>query len=199
VLSIRPEDPDDALAVAGVHVRTWQTGYAGIMPDEVLSRLNVTAWAQRRRELGTADPDHPFRTLVAESDGRPDDGPDDATVVGFSTVGPYRLDQDPDQLDHRYGEILGLYVEPAHWGTGVGRKLLDASFAELTGQGRSTVRLWVLADNHRARRFYERAGLVADGERSTYELQRSGGRAPLGLIELRYAGHLGQLAGAADR
>jgi ribosomal protein S18 acetylase RimI-like enzyme len=195
VVGIRPEDPDDALAVAGVHVRSWQAGYAGIMPDEVLSRLNVTAWAQRRRELGTAEPDHPFRTLVASSDG----GPDDAAVIGFVTVGPYRLDQDPDQLDHRYGEILGHHVEPAHWGTGVGRSLLTAAVAELTGQGQTELRLWVLADNERARRFYERAGLVADGERSTYELQRPGGRPPLRLTELRYAARLGQLAGPPDR
>ncbi|MBE1487933.1 ribosomal protein S18 acetylase RimI-like enzyme [Plantactinospora soyae] len=195
MVSIRSEDPDDALAVAGVHVRTWQAGYAGIMPDEVLARLNVTAWAQRRRELGTAEPDHPFRTLVAESDT----GTDAATVLGFATVGPYRRDQDPDRLDHRYGEILGIYVEPARWGAGIGRRLLTAAVAELTGQGQTELRLWVLADNGRARRFYERAGLVADGERSTYEVQRPGGRPPLGLTELRYAARLGQLAGPPDR
>lgn len=188
MVGISPEDPDDALAVAEVHVRGWQVGYAGIMPTEVLSRLNVAAWAQRRRDLGTADPDHPFRTLVARTE--------EEAVIGFSTVGPYRVDQDPDRLDHRYGEILGLYVIPERWDAGVGRALLDASIAELAGQGQTELRLWVLADNQRARRFYERAGLVADGERSTYELQRSGGRPPLGLVEIRYAARLGQLRGA---
>jgi ribosomal protein S18 acetylase RimI-like enzyme len=181
MVTIRREEPEDAEAIAAVHVRTWQAGYAGIMPDEVLARLNVDVWAQRRHDLGTADPDHPFTTLLAEDPG----------VVGFTTVGPYRNNQDPDDLDHGYGEILTMYVEPARWGTGVGRELMTAALAELTARGWTQLRLWVLEENARARRFYERAGLVADGERATFELQRSGGRAPIGLAEVRYAARLG--------
>jgi ribosomal protein S18 acetylase RimI-like enzyme len=183
VLTIRPEEPADAEAIASVHVRTWQAGYAGIMPDEVLARLNVQAWAQRRRDVGTADPEHPFTTLLAQRDD---------AIVGFTTFGPYRNNQDRDDLDHTYGEIVTMYVDPTQWGTGVGRALMSAGLAGLAGRGWREIRLWVLADNERARRFYERAGLVTDGERSTYELQRSGGRPPLGLVEVRYATHLGE-------
>ncbi|MEV4629206.1 GNAT family N-acetyltransferase [Micromonospora sp. NPDC049523] len=183
MLTIRPEEPADAEAVASVHVRTWQAGYAGIMPDEVLARLNVQAWAQRRRDIGTADPEHPFTTLLAERDD---------TVIGFTTFGPYRNNQDRDDLDHTYGEILTMYVDPAHWGTGVGRELMIAGLTGLTERGWRDIRLWVLAENERARRFYERAGLVTDGEQSTYELHRTGGRPPLGLVELRYATRLGE-------
>jgi len=43
MLTIRREEPDDAEAVARVHVHGWQAGYAGFMPDEVLGRLNVVA------------------------------------------------------------------------------------------------------------------------------------------------------------
>ncbi len=66
--TIRPETPDDAEAIARVHVRAWQGGYAGLIPAEVLSRLNPAAWAQRRRDMGTADPEQPFTTLVAIDD-----------------------------------------------------------------------------------------------------------------------------------
>jgi GNAT superfamily N-acetyltransferase len=183
MLTIRREEPDDAEAVASVHVRTWQAGYAGIMPDEVLARLNVAAWAQRRREVGTADRDHPFTTLLAEDGGE---------VIGFTTFGPYRNNQDRDDLDHGYGEILGMYVHPTHWGGGVGRELMGAAGAELWRRGWTELRLWVLEDNARARRFYERAGLAPDGERSIYELQRSGGRAPVALSEIRYSARLGE-------
>ncbi|MER7332412.1 MULTISPECIES: GNAT family N-acetyltransferase [unclassified Micromonospora] len=181
MLTIRREEPEDAEAVARVHIHGWQAGYAGIMPDEVLRRLNVSAWAQRRRDLGTADPEHPFTTLLAEADG---------TLAGFTTFGPYRINQDRGDLDLAHGEVVAMYVEPAHWGDGTAEALLASARAGLAGRGWSDYRLWVLADNHRARRFYERAGLSPDGERSTYPVPLAGGRPPVGLVELRYAGRL---------
>ncbi|MGW4502816.1 N-acetyltransferase family protein [Micromonospora sp. NPDC004336] len=181
MLTIRREEPEDAEAVARVHIHGWRAGYAGIMPDEVLRRLNVTAWAQRRRDLGTAEPEHPFTTLIAEADGAP---------AGFVTFGPYRNNQDRDDLDPTLGEVLGMYVEPARWGDGTARALLAAARAGLAARGWSDYRVWVLADNHRARRFYERAGLSPDGERSTYPVPLAGGAAPVELLELRYAGRV---------
>ncbi|GAA3741980.1 GNAT family N-acetyltransferase [Micromonospora maritima] len=177
MLTIRREEPDDAEAIARVHIHGWQAGYAGIMPDEVLRRLNPLAWAQRRRDLGTADPDHPFTTLVAEDDG---------LVTGFTTFGPYRNNQDRDDLDPAHGELLAIYLEPAYWGSGVGRTLLDAARAGLAERGWTGYRLWVLADNARARRFYERAGHSPDGEETAYPVPLAGGRAPVLLRELRY-------------
>ncbi|MEV1143856.1 GNAT family N-acetyltransferase [Micromonospora sp. NPDC049799] len=181
MLTIRREEPEDAEAVARVHIHGWQAGYAGIMPDEVLRRLNVVAWAQRRRDLGTADPEHPFTTLLVEHHG---------TVVGFTTFGPYRNNQDRSDLDPTYGEVVAMYVEPAHWGDGTARTLLAAAEDGLAGRGLHEYRLWVLADNGRARRFYERAGLSADGVRSTYPVPLSGGRPPVDLAELRYTGRI---------
>ncbi|GGR70130.1 N-acetyltransferase [Micromonospora fulviviridis] len=179
--TIRREEPDDAEAIARVHIRGWQAGYAGIMPDEVLNRLNPAAWAQRRRDLGTADPEHPFTTLVAEVDG---------VVVGFTTFGPYRNNQDRGDLDARYGEVLALYLEPAHWRSGIGRALHAAARTGLAERAWTEYRLWVLADNARARRFYERAGLSPDGEESTYPVPLHGGRDPVRLLELRYTARL---------
>lgn len=181
MLTIRREEPDDAEAVARVHVHGWQAGYAGLMPDEVLARLNVTAWAQRRRDVGTADPDHPFTTLLAEVDG---------ALAGFTTFGPYRNNQDRADLDPAHGEVVAMYVEPAHWGDGTALALLAAAHAGLRERGWADYRLWVLEGNHRARRFYQRAGLSPDGERSTYPVPLAGGRPPVGLVELRYAGRL---------
>ena len=54
------------------------------------------------------------------------------------------------------GAVLhALYVLPAYWGQGLGSRLLAAA-----GPVRE---LWVLRDNARARRFYERHGWRADG------------------------------------
>lgn len=179
MLRIRPEEDGDVDAVARVQVRAWQAGYAGIMPADVLAALDADAWARRRRGRRAAG--GPFATLVAELDG---------TVVGFTTVGPYRHGQDNADLDPAYGEILALYVEPARWGTGVGPELLRRGCAVLSAEGFLEVRLWVLADNLSARRFYERAGLVADGERSVYRVRRPADQPPVDLAEVRYARRL---------
>jgi RimJ/RimL family protein N-acetyltransferase len=48
-----------------------------------------------------------------------------------------------------------------------------------SGGGYLSITLWVLRDNHRARRFYERAGFAPDG--ATNVLHRLGG-----VTELRY-------------
>ncbi|GAA0409198.1 GNAT family N-acetyltransferase [Micromonospora gifhornensis] len=179
--TIRREQATDAEAIARVHISGWRAGYAGIMPDEVLARLNPVAWAQRRRDLGTAEPEHPFTTLLAEIDG---------VLAGFTTFGPYRNNQDRGDLDPTYGEVVAMYVAPEHWGDGTAKALFTAARAGLRERGWTQYRVWVLADNHRARRFYERAGLSPDGERSTYQVPLSGGRTPLGLVELRYTGRL---------
>lgn len=179
MVTIRPETADDIDAVAAVHVRAWQVGYAGIIPADVLTALDPAGFAARRRDRRAAGT--PFATLVADLDG---------AVVGFTTVGPYRNGQNSDDLDFAYGEILAIYVEPARWGSGVGSALLARGCAELTGRGFTEARLWVLDDNVRARRFYERAGLVADGERSVYTLRRAPDQPPVELPEVRYARRL---------
>jgi RimJ/RimL family protein N-acetyltransferase len=137
---IRPGTPEDAEAVARVHVRTWQAAYAGVLPDEVLSQLSI----EQRAALWRRQP-----PLVAE---------ENAGIVGFVSVGASR-DGDAD------GELYAIYVDPGRWGTGIGRELLAAGESRLRELGYRDVILWVLAQNPRARRFYELAGWQPDGAR----------------------------------
>ena len=61
------------------------------------------------------------------------------------------------------GWLDGLYVRPEHWGGGVADRLHDAAVRALSDSGAEAARLWVLKDNTRARRFYERRGWREDG------------------------------------
>ena len=61
------------------------------------------------------------------------------------------------------GWLDGLYVVPAEWGTGVAARLHDEAMRSLADAGATRARLWVLEDNTRARRFYERRGWRLDG------------------------------------
>jgi len=174
MLTVRPQTLDDIPNVSALHVRAWQAGYAGMVPAEVLDALDPAVLADRRRQWhGHAE----FQTLLAT------DGPE---IIGFATFGPYRLQQNRTEVDPTVGEVNAIYLEPARIGMGVGRALMAKALAELARQGFREVRLWVLEENHRSRRFYEKAGFTADGERATYDvtLPSSGDAVP--LPEIRY-------------
>jgi GNAT superfamily N-acetyltransferase len=167
---IRPLIDADIDALAEVHVRTWRSAYAGIVPVEVLDALDPAVWAERRRSR----PAPPSAvTLVAEDDG---------TIVGFANFGPARLDQG-DEYDLSAGELYAIYVDPDHQGAGTGRRLITAAREALTAAGFAEMRLWVLTENHPARRFYERLGLTPDGETHHYIPPGSTAELP----EIRYA------------
>ena len=79
------------------------------------------------------------------------------------------------------GEWLdGLYVRPEAWGTGVAGELHDRAVAAIRAAGHERARLWVLEENVRARRFYERRGWVLDGTTRVVEF-------PPNPLDLGYA------------
>ena len=160
---IRPAEPEDALAVAQVHVRSWQAAYRTLLPDDYLDQLRAENRAEKYDFTGV-DPLKP-RTIVAAEDGLIyKNGPPhkDGQIYGFATTAPSR-DQDlPD-----YGELCALYVDPGQWGLGIGKALVSAARAELFEAGFRNAFLWVMVGNVRAERFYQIDGWTPDGLRRT--------------------------------
>lgn len=148
-LVIRDAVADDAEAVAGVHVRSWQSAYEGLIDQEVLDGLSVSERAEGWRRI-FADPlPTSLGTLVAERDG---------TVVGWASFGSGR---DPDGLDD--AELYGIYADPTAWSTGAGHALLDAAEQRMIDARHTRAYLWVLDGNDRADGFYARHGWELDG------------------------------------
>ena len=85
-------------------------------------------------------------------------------------------------------ELYALYVAPAHWSTGAGRALMGRVLAEAQAEGYPRIVLWVLEQNARARRFYERAGFRLRGR--THQLDWLGG-----IPEVCYIRDLGPAPG----
>lgn len=145
---IRPAGPEDAVGIAHVHVRTWQVAYAHVFPAASLANLSVERrhrlWDEYLRRDGVG-------IFVSETD---------AAVTGFVSVGASR-----DLVGG--GELYAIYVDPAHWGTGAGNELIAAGEEWLRAHGYDHATLWVLDDNPRARRFYQRAGWSVDGAART--------------------------------
>jgi GNAT superfamily N-acetyltransferase len=143
--TVRIPVPDDAGAMARVHVDTWRETYRGLMPDDLLDDPELV---DRRSRMWTnviteADP-HKYACAVAESDGR---------IVGIAMAGPPEADGGAEDR-----HLYILYAYRAMHGTGAGQDLLDAVV-----DPSATTALWVADPNPRARAFYVKNGFVADG------------------------------------
>jgi ribosomal protein S18 acetylase RimI-like enzyme len=147
-LSIRSATPDDADALARVHIDSWRAAYRGLMPDTYLDSLDYERRAgQFRKSLATQAEE----TYVVEEHGQ---------TLGFLTVGVCR-DEDVDTATT--GEIWGIYLAPEHFRKGIGRQLASRGMEMLKSKGYKIAVLWVFAGNAQARGFYEAMGFMADG------------------------------------
>lgn len=177
MLTIRPARPEDAEVIAAIRARSWQAAYVGVIPAGLLaestSPASVTRQARRILDRWTG-------MIVAEADGE---------VVGYANFGRERASGKPGSLpgpeqDSSRAELYAIYVAPAHWSAGAGRALMDTVLDRAVAAGYKSISLWVLRDNPRARRFYERAGFAATGDSEV--LADLGG-----VTEIRYVRALG--------
>ncbi len=140
VVDVRLASLEDAEAIARVHVETWRTTYAGMLPDDMLVRMSVEGQARMwRRMLRDGE-----TVLVAEDPA--------AGIIGFASYGPNRSGRGDFS-----GEIYTLYILPDYQDRGLGRGLLGALFAALQREGHNSALIWVVADNP-TRFFYEAMG-----------------------------------------
>ena len=138
---IRRARVEDAAAIAEVHVETWRTTYAGMLPDKFL--LNLSAEKHEARW---------WRHILAGNNSRhyvyvADD--DDAGVVGFCSGG--RIRGEAVEFD---AEVYALYLLDSFQGVGIGKALFLKLVVHLQKTGDRTLLVWVL-DQNPARFFYE--------------------------------------------
>lgn len=145
-VALRPARNSDSPALAAIFVAACGAGYRGVVPDDVIDRLDAVEWAVTLgRVLDAAD----RNTVVAiDEHGAP---------VGFASYGDDR-DRPGD------GYVASLYVHPRASGSGIGGRLLCHA---LEAMSTVDVQLWVFEGNAGARRLYERAGFRPDGARMT--------------------------------
>jgi len=145
---IRRALPGDAEAIARVHVRSWQEAYVGIIAQETIDAMSVEARGRRWSTILESDPsDLAFGVFVAETDGG---------IVGFGSVARQR---DETLAGRGFdGEFTAIYVLVAHYGSGIAQALMAEMGRHLASAGIAAASVWVLEDNKRARRFYEKSG-----------------------------------------
>ncbi|MFN0103787.1 MAG: N-acetyltransferase family protein [Bryobacteraceae bacterium] len=133
----------DAAGIAAVHVESWRTTYADLLPAAYIAERTCKAreafWTDQLRK------DNPGVHIFVACE-------DDGAICGFASGGP--------ELTSTLGvdgELYSLYLSAAAQGRGLGRRLADSVLTELQRSGARSIAVWVLRENP-ARGFYERLG-----------------------------------------
>lgn len=144
MVRIRAARLSDASSIARVHIDSWRTTYAAVMPAEFLLGLSYSQRASWWEEILGTDPPA-ISTFVAVAPG--------GEVVGFVGGGP---EQEANPASG--AELYAIYLYEDYQRRGVGRRLVSALAEALSAQGFSSMLLWVLEDNPTARSFYVSLG-----------------------------------------
>jgi GNAT superfamily N-acetyltransferase len=152
---IRPARPEDGDAVADIRVASWRATYAGIVPENYLSTMDPNADHWRAVAAGELTG---VELIVCEGEDR---------VMGFACYGPAR----PPAFGFG-GELYATYFRPDAVGQGHGAATMREALNGLARQDYHDAILWVMEDNSRARRFYEKmGGVVVPASRQSFEIE----------------------------
>ncbi len=142
---VRPATLADARAMAEVHVLSARTFYREIVPDD-------------RHSPDLEDRLAMWLRLIDDAAGWSFVVTDAEAIIGVCHAGPARDDDVPP----RAGEILIMYMHPDYVGLGISQRLFSETVARLRDDRYRSAVLWVIENNPRARRFYERQGWSLD-------------------------------------
>lgn len=159
----RRATPEDSKRIAEIQVEGWQAAYRGIIPDDYLDSLD----SEKRSSI--------WNQLIGDECGEVCVAVTDNAVTGFCHLIPSR-----DADSEGAFEIAAIYVDPKAWRQGYGSSLCEVALQSAFLHGSPWVTLWVLAENHLGRRFYEAMGFFPDGVTKSEELRG------LTLEEVRY-------------
>ena len=148
MISIRTGISTDTPNIARIHIESWSTTYAGILPEDAIAAQSYdqrhSFWSRILSERSETI------LLVAERDGE---------VVGFSSAGASRTEHPGFSA-----ELYAIYLLPKDQGQGHGKKLFNATKDALARAGHRGMVLWVLEQNP-ACGFYMRMGGVPVAEK----------------------------------
>jgi ribosomal protein S18 acetylase RimI-like enzyme len=153
-VSVRPARGSDAPAVAAATIDAWRASYAGLLPAEVLTGLDLDAATAQWR---AAIEDSGESLLLVACAG--------AKVAGYASIGPG---------DGPGGELGEIVVRPEERRHGHGSRLLSAAVEHLRSRGIASVYTWAGDQDEARTRFLESAGFAPDGVARVLDLDGTG-------------------------
>ena len=160
MIFIRAAALEDAASIAHVHVESWRTTYAGIVPKEYLAGLSEAERTPLWREWLV----RVIEVFVADDAGR---------ICGFIGGGAIR-----EPVQGCDAELFAIYLLEDAQRRGTGTALLRALAHSLMSKGYESMAAWVLEKNP-SRHFYVKSGALMD---RSMEIEIGGTK----LVEVAY-------------
>lgn len=148
-MEIRAATLDDAGAIAALNAETWRAAFRGVVADSYIDRYDGKLH-RRMESLGSPRPGD--QNLVAVESG---------SIIGWVSG--------RGTLVESVYELSACYVLPAHWRTGIGRRLVSCLLEGIDRSSWSEVIVWTAAETPSSHRFYESFGFALDGHTETVD------------------------------
>lgn len=149
LVTLRAAHAGDIAALARLGADSFTETFGHLyQPHDLAAFLASHSEDSWRAELDDTD----FSVLVAEAA--------DASLAGYAKVGPPKLPFEPRGMAV---ELRQLYLLKPWHGKGIADDMMRWVIDEAERRGGDDLYLSVFTENHRARRFYERWGFVAEG------------------------------------
>ena len=150
--------------MAYVHAKSWQKAYRGIVANHILYEFTPEKRAEVFREAILSRPEEYYLFKINN------------TSAGIALL--YKSHEyNADDTD---GEIYAIYFHPDFWGTSVTHTAFEFCINRLKELGFTKINIWVLEENMRARKFYEKHGFAFDGTRKIIKIGKP-------FSEIRYS------------
>jgi GNAT superfamily N-acetyltransferase len=146
-MNIRKAVSSDVSEIVAVHIKSWQTTYKNIIPDDYLSALSYVKMKYNWRERLKLKNDKTFTYVVENETGK---------IIGFS-LGSLEQQEPVGKRfreDLYKGELMAIYLLEEYQRKGIGRKLVFRTMNHLIEKGITGMITWVLKENPSSK-FYE--------------------------------------------
>ena len=144
---IRKVQHGDAKYLAYIQTNSWNTAFAGIVPDDVLEKC--TEIAQIESMYSGLLNENKGNGYILEVDGQP------------HCMAYWDASREGDMPG--YAEIICIHSLQDKWHQGYGSKMMEHLLSDIHHAGFSKVMLWVFEKNTRAVNFYKKHGFSTNG------------------------------------
>ena len=142
-ITVQNAEIRDASALARIFIAAWRSGFRGILSEETIGKY--TLFEPCRDMFAQLLASGSGTMYLAESDGQP---------MGLL----FWLEE-----ENHTARIEALLTCPEAWGKGIAAALMERCIADAKAAGCTALHVWPFAENHRAKRFYEKHGFHLTG------------------------------------